>query len=301
MNILSKDLQELMKKTLITLSLLALSLQFAFAQFPLYGDSLRSLRKVVTLTPYLPDSAAAPAPAIIVFPGGSYCWLDKETEGHMVARWLQSQGIAAFVLTYRVVTPAKFATGIRLLTGERIYPKMLNDAEAAILYVRQHAREYNINAGQVGTIGFSAGGHLSLMLAEWHSADSLRPDFTAAVYPVVTFTDRKHAHRRTRRAAIGIYYQFNRKRQAELSLEQHVPADMPPVFLLACKDDRTVDYENTLMMDSALTAMQIPHSTTVYNFGDHGFGANPQKFTPETAQWQQTFIQWLETVGMKSE
>ncbi len=283
-----------MKRLLSIISVIIFAVA-SFAQFPLYGDSL----KKVTLTPYIPtpQSEGQRTPAILVFPGGSYCWLDKETEGHMVAEWLQSRGIAAFVLTYRVVTPAKFATGIRLLTGERMFPKMLNDAEAAIAYLRQHADEYHIDPHKIGTIGFSAGGHLSLMLAEWHSADSLyQPDFTAAIYPVVTFTDKKHTHQRTRRAALGIYYQFNHRRQAELSLEQHVPPTMPPTFLLACKDDRTVDYQNTEMMDAALTEAGINHLTTIYNVGDHGFGANPKKFSPETAQWQELFIEWLKTI-----
>lgn len=270
--------------------------QSVWGQVPLYGDSVRSLKKV-TLTAYLPDSIAGKTPAVIVFPGGSYCWLDIRNEGTAVAKWLQQEGIAAFVLTYRVVTPAKFATGIRVLTGEKVWPKMFQDATAAMKYIKEHAEEYNVDPQQIGTIGFSAGGHLSLLMGERYSEEPvLKPAFTAAIYPVVTFLSKEHTHRRTRRAALGIYGQGNKQKQAELSMEQHVPASMPPTFLLCCKDDKTVDYENTLMMDSALTAQHVPHQTVVYEVGDHGFGANPEKFSAETAQWQQTFIQWLRTI-----
>lgn len=275
------------------LNLIILSLIAAIsvhAQTTLYGDSL----KQVTITPYIPKSATQPTPAIIIFPGGSYCWLAVKGEGHSVAEWFEQQGIAAFVVTYRVVTPAKFATGARVFTGERLYPKMLNDAEQAVKYVRQHSELYNINPRQVGTIGFSAGGHLSLMLGERCVNDSLtRPDFTAAIYPVVTFSDRRHTHHRTRRAALGIWHQGNKIMRDSLSLEKHVPDNMPPTFLLCCKDDKTVDYENTVMMDSALTRHGIPHQTVIYNHGDHGFGGHTEKFTPETAQWQETFLKWL--------
>ncbi len=260
----------------------------------LYDDSLQQVK----LTIYLPQQCNNhPTPAIAVFPGGSYCWLDRNKEGHKVAQWLQQQGIAAFMLEYRVVTIAKFSTGARVFTGEAMYPQMLNDAKATINHIRQNAKQYNVNPEQIGTIGFSAGGHLSLMLGEKCSNDSLyHTNFTAAIYPVVTFTDKRHTHHRTRRAALGIYNQYNKKLQQPLSLELNVPPTMPPTFLLCCRDDHTVDYENTILMDNALTEKNIPHLTTIYNYGDHGFGAEPQKFTPETAQWQQTFINWLKTI-----
>ena len=281
-----------MKHKIIIIALLFLPV-IAGAQIRLYNDSLKD----VTITPYIPSDSQSPTAAILVFPGGSYSWLAKQSEGHSVAQWFQQHGIAAFVVTYRVVTPAKYFTGLRIVSNERLYPKMLNDAKTAITYVRQHAQEYNIDPHKVGTIGFSAGGHLSLLLAETNSNNQLtRPDFTAAIYPVVTFTDPKHTHHRTRRAALGIWQQWNKQKRQELSLELHVPENMPPTFLLCCRDDKTVDFENTLMMDMALNEKNIKHQTVIYNHGDHGFGGMPDKFTPETAQWQETFVKWLNSI-----
>ncbi len=277
-------------KRIITLSLLLFVTFAVHAQVPLYTDSLQQ----VTITPYIPQDATRPTPAIIVFPGGSYSWLAKRDEGHKVAEWFEQHGVAAFVVTYRVVTPAKYFTGWRIVSGERLYPKMLNDAKAAIKYVRGNANIYNVNSEQIGTIGFSAGGHLSLLVAEQCSNDEIyHPNFTAAIYPVVTMSDRKHSHQRTRRAALGIWKQWDKTMRDSLSLEKHVPSSMPPTFLLCCKDDRTVDYENTLMMDSALNATNITHTTIIYDQGNHGFGGNTEKFTPETSQWQETFLNWM--------
>ncbi len=281
-----------MKHHIIIIFLLLLSFS-ANAQIRLYNDSLPE----VTITPYLPVSQSAATPAIIVFPGGSYSWLAKQNEGHLVAQWFADHGIAAFVVTYRVVTPAKYFTGWRIVSGERLYPKMLNDARTAIKYVRQHATHYNINPRQIGTIGFSAGGHLSLFAGERFSSDSLIcPDFVAAIYPVVTMSDSRHSHQRTRRAALGVWGQWNKEMRDSLSLEKHVPPTMPPTFLLCCKDDRTVDYQNTQMMDSALNVNHITHQTIIYDQGDHGFGGNTKKFSAETAQWQQTFLTWLNEI-----
>ena len=130
--------------------------------------------KSVTLEVFLPENAKAyKTPAMIVCPGGSYSWHDYKTEGTDVAKWLCSNGIAAFVLKYRVQGVFNFVTHARLIVPGHHHPHMLQDGQRAIQYVREHADEYNIDINKVGAIGFSAGGHLVMSLAEFSSTDFL--------------------------------------------------------------------------------------------------------------------------------
>ena len=260
--------------------------------------------KSVTLEVFLPDRVPAEKiPAIIICPGGSYSWHDYETEGTGVAKWLCNNGIAAFVLNYRVQGVFNFITHARLIVPGHHHPHMLQDGQRAIQYVREHAEQYGIDINRVGAMGFSAGGHLVMSLAEFSSTDflkplgivskvSLRPDFTVPIYPVVTMTE-KVCHTRSRRALLGEYGKFRKSLRDSLSLERHVPSDCPPVFLVNCKDDPIVKYQNSELLDSALTAKGIKHTYIQYLTGGHGFGASDVKGTVECRQWKQRFLEWL--------
>ena len=116
--------------------------------------------KSVTLEVFLPDRVSSEkTPAVIVCPGGSYSWHDYETEGTGVAKWLCNNGIAAFVLNYRVQGVFNFITHARLIVPGHHHPHMLQDGQRAIQYVREHAEQYGIDINRVGAMGFSAGGH----------------------------------------------------------------------------------------------------------------------------------------------
>ena len=78
-----------------------------------------------------------------------------------------------------------------------------------------------------------------------------------------------------------------------LSLQHHVTADMPPVFLMNCVDDPIVDYHNSVLMDSALTLHQVPHRYVQYRTGGHGFGTTWSKTTQEASHWFDEFLRWL--------
>ena len=244
--------------------------------------------------------------AVIVCPGGSYSWHDRETEGYDVARWLQHNGIAAFVLNYRVQGIFQFVTHSRLVVPGRQHPKMLQDIQMALLHVRQHADEYGIDKNKVGAMGFSAGGHLVMSAAEFFHTDfisakgisvteSLRPDFVAPIYPVVTLRE-DVTHKRSRRALLGEYGKYKKCMRDSLSLELHVPDDCPPVFLVNCKDDPVVKYQNSMLLDSALTQKHISHRYIQYATGGHGFGASDTKGSPECRQWREEFLRWLKTL-----
>lgn len=230
--------------------------------------------------------------AVVVCPGGSYSHtMGIATEGFDVAEWLNSQGISAFVLKYRV--------------GSQLYhhPAMIQDAQYAIHYVKLHAVEYGINPDKVGTMGFSAGGHLVTMTGAFYKDNyiqdlgvsddiSLKPAFVVPVYPVVSMQD-SIAHKRSRRNLLT--RQYNDGQRDRFSMELSIPKDMPPVFLVTAIDDPVVMYQNSVVLDKSLTKMGIKHKFLLYKTGGHGYGLS-ETIAPEAGQWKYEFIKWLKTV-----
>ena len=250
----------------------------------------------VTLTPYLAEGSGNTA--VIVCPGGSYFWLDKKTEGDDVAQWLQSEGISAFVLEYRVGGIPGFITHYRLVARGNRYPDMLQDVQRSIQLVRENADAYGIDPTRLGVMGFSAGGHLTAMSGIFFDTDvlsatgvhpqvSLRPDFIAPIYPVVSLVDRC-THKRSRRGLLGEGPSISAAMKDSLSLERHVRRDMPPTFLMNCR--------NSELLDSAMTAQGVEHRYVQYRTGGHGFGATPEKTTAEAIAWKNDFLNWLKEI-----
>lgn len=231
--------------------------------------------------------------AVVVCPGGSYSHtMGIATEGFEVAEWLNSQGISAFVLKYRV--------------GSQLYhhPAMIQDAQYAIHYVKLHAVEYGINPDKVGTMGFSAGGHLVTMTGAFYKDNyiqdlgvsdgiSLKPAFVVPVYPVVSMQD-SIAHKRSRRNLLT--RQYNDGQRDRFSMELSIPKDMPPVFLVTAVDDPVVMYQNSVVLDKALTKAGIKHKFKLYKTGGHGYGLS-ETIAPEAGQWKYEFIKWLKTIN----
>lgn len=275
-----------MRRILTLLTLLTATL-WASAQVNIWQGTKGQSR--VELTPYV--AAGEKNVAVIVCPGGSYFWHDMQTEGYGVARWLQQNGITAFVLKYRTAQFPAYFTRFRYIFRGRRYPDAQDDLLQAIRYVKSHASDYGIDTTRIGAMGFSAGGHLVMSAAElFPKAD--RPAFVVPIYPVVTLVD-KCVHKRSRRALVGESRLHNRQLLDRLSLERHVPDDCPPVFLMNCKDDPIVKYHNSELLDSAITAHRVPHVYIQYNTGGHGFGASTEKGTPECRQWKLAFLKWL--------
>lgn len=248
------------------------------------------------LTPYLADSASNTRTAVIVCPGGSYSWLDMKEEGVGVAKWLQSQGINAFVLKYHVANVSAYIIGYRVLGIGNKYPKMLEDVELALQRLYHQADSLHIDTARIGVMGFSAGGHLTMM-SYTHNRTAYKPHFLCPIYPVVTMADERYAHKRSRRGALGVWGQWNKPLRDSLSIEQHIPHDCPPVFLVNCVDDPVVKYQNAELLDSALTANNVSHKYIQYQTGGHGFGASTIKGTDECRQWKNEFIQWISNLN----
>lgn len=239
------------------------------------------------LTAYVP-TANPTGLGVIVCPGGSYFWLDKETEGKRVAEWLCASGFTAFVLEYSHGGWGAFAFHVR--GRHRTFPAGLNDLTDALDSVRVNAARYLVRPDRVGCMGFSAGGHLVMLAAERLAGTPSAPWFAAPIYPVVSMTH-PCTHRRSRRGLLGELP--SHKLRDSLSLENHVPEDCPPVFLVNCDDDPVVDCRNAQLLDSALTAKRVPHLYLRYKTGGHGFGVSPEKTTKEAMQWKNHFLAWL--------
>lgn len=248
------------------------------------------------MTPYLIPGENHPA--VIVCPGGSYFWHDIETEGHDVARWLQQNGIAAFVLNYRTGYVPAYIFHYRLVFRGNCYPDPQDDLRQALRIVRDRAKEYGVNPEKVGAMGFSAGGHLVMSGCELFDVAD-RPAFVVPIYPVVTMTE-SYVHKRSRRGLLGDSRVHNMELKDLLSLERHIPSDCPPVFLVNCKDDPVVDYRNSVILDSALTAKGVPHEYLLFDTGGHGFGASEVKGSEESRGWKVLFLEWLKTKILKA-
>lgn len=263
-------------------------------------------KKKVEMIPYL--AKGNHNIAVIVCPGGSYFWHDMDAEGKQVGEWLQSNGISAFVLHYRTAGFWAYFTHFRYVFRGNRYPDAQEDLLQAILYIKERAQEYGIDANRVGAMGFSAGGHLVMSAGEHllpvstlqystkgkNSIDASLA-FIAPIYPVVSMME-PCTHKRSRRALLGDGRKNNRQLRDSLSLERHVPDDCPPVFLVNCKDDPIVKYHNSELLDSALSAHHVPHRYIQYQTGGHGFGASKDKGSQECRQWKGAFLDWLKNL-----
>lgn len=251
-------------------------------------------RQRVELTAY--PGSGSDGTAVIVCPGGSYFWHDMVSEGDSVGRWLQRKGISAFVLRYRTAYVPAFVTHYRLLFRGNRYPDAQDDLREALRYVRSHAVQYHVSPDKVGVMGFSAGGHLVMSSVELFPHEEW-PAFIVPIYPVVTMVE-PWVHKRSRRGLLGDSRTGNRRLRDSLSLERHVPDDCPPVFLANCEDDPIVDYHNSVLLDSALTAHNVAHVYLRFSTGGHGFGANSHKGSAECRMWRQRFLEWLRALNL---
>jgi acetyl esterase/lipase len=226
------------------------------------GDPLVAGRAVVrlgpvsepTLTVYPAPSTGAPSPAVLVFPGGGYRILALDLEGKEVCSWLNSVGYTAVLVKYRVGPPG----------GAEQYAEPLADAQQAMALVREHAAEWKIDPRHIGSLGFSAGGHLAALL----NTTQARAHFTVLVYPAY-LTD------------VG----------APGSAD--VASQSTPTFIVQTEDDRSF-IDGTLAYYKTLKAAGVPVEIHLFSKGGHGYGLRP---TGEgVAQWPVLVESWFKHV-----
>jgi len=209
-----------------------------------------------SLTIYLPPRTRANGAAVVICPGGGYGHLAMDHEGHQVARWLNSFGVAGFILKYRH----------RNSGAGYGHPAPLADARRAISMVRSRAGEFNVDPRRIGVMGFSAGGHLASSVAtHFHTGRtdttdkidrvSCRPDFAVLIYPVISFTE-WFTHKGSMRNLLG------KDPDAELvrtlSGELQVTSRTPATFLVHTTGDTVVPAENSIAFYLALRKAKVP-------------------------------------------
>jgi len=203
---------------------------------------------------YIVPKEKASGAAVLICPGGGYCGLAVAHEGAQVAEWLNTLGVSAFVLYYRMPNH---------------HSEMpLTDAQAAIQIIRNGARKWNIDTHKIGIAGFSAGGHLA-STAGTHFTEKNRPDFMILVYPVISMTGDG-----TCQNLLGenpSNEQLNR-----FSNQLQVTPKTPPTFIIAALDDDVVPVEHSLMFYKALQDKTISSKIHTYDKGGHGFGMRKQ-------------------------
>lgn len=240
---------------------------------------------IPTITPFLAPKETATGAAVLVCPGGGYSHLSEIKEGSDVAKWLNSLGISAFVLKYRL--------------GMRYHqPNQLLDAARALRTIRARAKEWNLDTKRIGILGFSAGGHLASTLGTHFDAGkadskdeiekaSSRPDLMVLIYPVISMGE--FTHQGSKLNLLG------ENPSAELiklySNELQVTKETPPTFLVHTMTDTAVPVENSLMFLAALRKVGVPFEFHLYEQGPHGFGLAPTNSI--LASWADRCADWL--------
>lgn len=223
-----------------------------------------------TITVYRPAKERNTGAAVVVCPGGGYSILAMNLEGTEICRWLNSIGVTAILLKYRV--PAR--------PGRERYDAPLQDAQRAMGLVRHSAAAWDIDAKRIGILGFSAGGHLSAALATNYDTrtypavdeadkENCRPDFTVLIYPAYLTPDGD---------------------RSKLAPEIKVTAKTPPAFLAMTEDD-PIHVENVFAYGLALKNAKVPFELHVFPTGGHGYGLRPSGNAVET--WPALAGAWL--------
>ena len=243
---------------------------------------------IPTLTVFLPRALTPNTPAVIVCPGGAYVNLAANHEGRQVANYLNSLGIAAFVLRYRL--------------GPRYHhPIELGDAQRAIRTLRARATEWQLDPARIGIMGFSAGGHLAMTASTHFGAGVItggggdaidaapsRPDFALLGYPVISLTE-PWTHVGSRTNLLGANADPALARS--LSGETAVMKETPPTFIFQTDADTTVPAENSVYYYLALRKAGVPAEMHIFEKGPHGVGlANNDAALSE---WSKLMANWL--------
>jgi acetyl esterase/lipase len=253
---------------------------------------------VPTITVYLAPKDKATGAAILICPGGGYGFLATDHEGKQVAEWLNSLGIAGVVLKYRLAPKYK-------------HPAPLDDARRAIRMIRWKAKDWGLDPGRVGVLGFSAGGHLASTLAtQFREAHPLpgdaingfseRPDVAILVYPVVSLTA-EYSHKGSAKNLLGP--NATKEQLAELSSETRVTEKTPPTFLAHTLADTGVPMENSLAFAVALRKHKVPFELHIFERGQHGLGLGKgaKRFNvapePSFEAWPVLCATWLKARG----
>jgi acetyl esterase/lipase len=225
-----------------------------------------------TIKVFRPDPALANGTSVVICPGGGLYALSIDSEGNDVAKWLNTKGVTAFVLRYRLV-PTK-EDGVKQLTidgievpnkAKTVLPLSAEDALNAIDYVRTNANSFGINPDKIGLMGFSAGGAVT-MAATFSAEEKNKPNFIAPVYAWM-----------------------------EIVPDSEVPVDAPPAFIVCASDDPLRLAPASVKLYSDWLNKGKIAELHMYAKGGHGFGMRKQNLPSDT--WIERFGEWLTVMG----
>jgi acetyl esterase/lipase len=249
-------------------------------------------KDIPTLSPYFANPNKATGAAIVICPGGGYGGLAPH-EGRDYALWLNEQGIAGFVLKYR------------LGPGGYKHPAMMNDVNRAIRYIRAKAGEWKLDPKRIGVMGSSAGGHLASTAVTHYDAGkaddadpieraSARPDLGILCYPVITMGE--HTHQGSKNNLLG--KDPSPELVKLLSNELQVTKDTPTCFIWHTWEDSGVKVENSMDFAAALRRNGVAFSFHVYPKGRHGLGLGTGQWDPTARlSWTTECALWLKEQG----
>lgn len=242
------------------------------------------------------EIGAKKRPAMLVIPGGGYTMV-SDREGEPVAIRFLVEGYCAFVLTY---------------TTHAAYPVPLIEAGMAMAYIREHAEEYCVDGEKVAAVGFSAGGHLTGMLATMYGekevkdalgerAALVRPDAAIFSYPVVT-TEDAFTHGTTKQIISG----NGAIPPEKVSIEKRVTSDSVPAFIWHTFEDDCVPVENSLLLACAYKKAGVPFALHIFEKGWHGLSLSNAEVNNQTpadlalapvGKWVELALDWLQARG----
>jgi acetyl esterase/lipase len=223
-------------------------------------------RPALTLFPA--PRKATPAPTMIVCPGGGYGYVVVDKEGSEIAAWLNTNGINALVLKYRVPNNREGA---------------LQDIQRALSLTRAHAGQWNVDPKRLGVIGFSAGGnlaakastqfdHRTYLAIDAVDKQSCRPDFAVLVYPA--YLDDKYGH---------------------VATDLDLKANIPPTLIVHSEDDKNF-VPGSRLYHAALDEAKVPNELLLYPTGGHGYGL---RCTKDARAWPEHALDWLHKIGIR--
>jgi len=239
---------------------------------------------------FLPAGQNATGAAVLICPGGGYGGLAFNHEGFAIARWLNDNGIAGFILKYRLPSDL-------IMKDKSIGP--LQDAQEAMRIIRRNASNWKINPRKIGVIGFSAGGHLASTISTHYSdkvyevsdTTSARPDFSLLIYPVISF-DAAITHGGTRKNLIG--ENPSESDIKRFSNELQITTETPPAFIVHSADDKAVSVKNSIVYFEGLQKNNIPAELHIFQKGGHGYGLSVDSGTQSA--WPDLCLRWLKEI-----